>query len=212
MKMYELPQELRNIEEAIELNDGVITEEIQQRLDAFRQKESQYFPQIASLIDEYKVSGEALLERAKQLKEMGEKKLETGKRLSYLTMTIMDEMNQGKLQFDTVVLRIQNNPPSLKITDEEKIPEKFKVVKAKISKPQFDTMVNDFGMEFIKQEVSFQNKEILDVLKERKKIEAELETCEDEVVRDQLNERLAELDVIEGAEIQQGRRLVIKGA
>jgi hypothetical protein len=206
MNIYKLPQELREIEEAIDLAQGELTPEIEQRLDEFRKKEAQYFPMMASWIDEYTTAEEKLLQRSKELKEMAEQKKRSRKRLEKYVMDVMVEMGQKKLQFDTVTIRRQNNPKTVEIRDEALVPASFQTADIRIRKEEYDTIVTLYGIEPDKEEIGVRKKEILDDLKKYGEKLKESEIEQEEIER-LVTERATEW----GVSIEQRERLVIKG-
>ena len=206
MRIYQIPSELREIEEALELTSGELTPEIEQRLDEFKKSSAQSFTYMANLIDEYDTAEQKLKERAKELTEMAKQKSATRARLSQYVLDTLTEMGQKKLQFDTVTIRRQNNPEGIEVVDEAVVPNKYKVVDCRLRKTIHDEMVQMYGMETDKEEPSVRKKELHDHLKKYRS-ELKEQGIAPEEIDTLVNARATEL----GVALKQTERLVIKG-
>lgn len=149
-KLYEISDKLAVIHDQIIDADGELTEELEKRLDecnlAIREKTGNIARWILN-IDGKVGSVDVEIERLQKRKKFA---INLQERLKEYIRINMVRADIQKIETDIFTIAVQKNPPSVDITNEEIIPAGYKV---------------------IKQIISVDKKQLLNDLKEGKKIE-----------------------------------------
>ena len=133
-KLYDLTRELAVIHDEIEEANGVLSKELEFRLDAssvaFKDKVENIGRWTLNL-DDNVASIDRELERLQQRKQVAVN-LQT--RLKDYLKMCMVRADITKLHYSTFTVSIQNNPPSLgEIVDEQAVPDAYKTIETTIT-------------------------------------------------------------------------------
>lgn len=134
-KLYELSQNYKNLEELLD-NPDIAEEVIKEALSELDEEWETKAENLAKLIKSFDVDVKGLKEEEQRLASR-RKSLEN--RIANLKTYIEDNMKavgKDKIKGKVFTLAIQNNPPSVEIVDDFKIPEKYFVVKKEIAKKE----------------------------------------------------------------------------
>lgn len=134
-KLYELSQNYKNLEELLD-NPDIAEEVIKEALSELDEEWETKAENLAKLIKSLDVDVKGLKEEEQRLASR-RKSLEN--RIANLKTYIEDNMKavgKDKIKGKVFTLAIQNNPPSVEIVDDFKIPEKYFVVKKEIAKKE----------------------------------------------------------------------------
>ena len=136
MKMYQLAEEYRNLMIAVEDQETGITEEQKSILDAIGDLSDQKVESIAMLIREIEAESEVINTESKRLAGKARSLDNRAAWLKNYAMDCMGQMSKDGVQGQILKIKIQNNPPSCEILDEEVVPTSYvtEVVTKKIDK------------------------------------------------------------------------------
>lgn len=129
MSLYEMSKELAVINDEIISADGELSTELEARLDSvsldFRAK-SQSIAKWTLDIAGTEQAIDAEIARLQRRKKVAEN-LRT--RLTAYIKACMEQADVQKIEWPTITLRIQRNPPSVEVTDADKVPAKYTRIK-----------------------------------------------------------------------------------
>ena len=114
---------------------------------------------MAGLVREWKAESGVYADEVKRISARQQAIDARIKRLEWMMQTAMQEMSVDKVNSGTLVVRLQNSPPSVEVVDESIVPSTFKRAK-------LDMSLSDLpeGLEYL-AEVSVNRRAVLDALK-----------------------------------------------
>ena len=134
MKLYEIAGELETINRELDESGGELTPFLEQKIDSLQlalQVKGENIGKWVKNIDTWEDGIDAEIEKLRAKKRSAGNLKERLK--SYLKVC-METAGVQKVESPAATARIQKNPPSLDITDQDKIPAKFLIVKYDIDK------------------------------------------------------------------------------
>lgn len=129
MSLYEISKELAVINDEIISADGDLSTELEARLDSvsldFRAKSQGIAKWTLDIAGTEQAIDEeiARLQRRKKVAE------NLRSRLTAYIKACMEQADVQKIEWPTITLRIQRNPPSVEVTDADKVPAKYTRIK-----------------------------------------------------------------------------------
>ena len=165
MSLYKLPDELREIQQAIEDNNGEITQEIEFMLEKYQQKEVSNFVQVVNLLEGYESAEKFLKEKKHMITELINEKRNTINRMKLFIMNSIKKLGKHKIENDALTISVVKSPPKVVIDDEELIPEEYKRVEVVISASDLNKLLVS-GIPYIEKDQSVDKTKIKDDLKD----------------------------------------------
>lgn len=123
--LYKLGTELKLIDDEIIDAEGEITPELEKRLDETSLSFNQKVGGIVKWTQNLKGKKEAIKEEVKRLQKRLQFAENLDNRLRDYMKSGMENAECKKIEFDTVTISIQKNPPSVEIENENVIPSDF---------------------------------------------------------------------------------------
>lgn len=129
MSLYEMSKELAVINDEIISADGELSTELEARLDSVSLDLRAKSQSIAKWTLDIAVTEQAIdaeIARLQRRKKVAEN---LRSRLTAYIKACMEQADVQKIETPTITLRIQRNPPSVEVTDADKVPAKYTRIK-----------------------------------------------------------------------------------
>ena len=123
--LYDISADLQAIHNAIIEQDGELTPELEASLDRLNLELSSKVHGIGKWMRNLEVNKEAIAIENTRLEKRYDAMNALEERLKAYVKLCMEKANVKKLEFPIFTARIQANPPSVDITDEQKVPAKY---------------------------------------------------------------------------------------
>jgi len=125
MKLYEISHQYEEIMSELESTEGVLTPEIEQRLDAVEDILQQKMENIACLIRQFQADGELCKSECNRLTALRKSRERAADGLKAYALANLQRMNLKKVEAGRFVISRQSNPERVVIDNEDEVLSKF---------------------------------------------------------------------------------------
>jgi hypothetical protein len=126
LRLFEIANQLQSLE-AIADSDELPAEVIRDTIEGLQGTFEDKAVQVAKFILSMQANGDAVKEAAKAMGERASRIEKRADSLKAYLLFYLQATQTKKIETSEIVLRVQKNPPSVIITDEAAIPDKYKV-------------------------------------------------------------------------------------
>jgi len=125
VKLYELSNNYLKIADILEQSDSDDEDLARQALDAIEEKIEQKLENIAKLCSNLEAQAEAVKQEEKRLRERRQSLEKKIKRIKDYAQHELEKAEIRKVECELFTVYKQNNPPSVRIEDESKLPDEY---------------------------------------------------------------------------------------